>query len=214
MASDPKRQALVVEDLKKTYEDVVAVDGIELERVGGRVFRPARTEWRRQDHDHRDLRRPDAAGFRPGRSCWACAGKRMHRICVSDSAFSCRRRSSPTSSRSSRRCGCFGASSRQGPPPDDAIAMVATRRKARRPRGRAVRWTEAAAGARLRARRRSGPAVSRRADHRTRPAGAPPAVGLIEEFKSDGRTIRAHHTLHGRGGTAVRPGGHHGSRHA
>ena len=55
-------------------------------------------------------------------------------------------------------------------------------------------------------------AAARRADHRARPAGPPPAVGAALPAQARGRHPDHHHALHGRGRAAVRPAGRHGRR--
>ena len=48
--------AVVVEDLRKRYDDRAVVDGVSLDRRAGRARRVARTQRRRQDDDGRDRR--------------------------------------------------------------------------------------------------------------------------------------------------------------
>ena len=65
----------------------------------------------------------------------------------------------------------------------------AARREGQIPRGQSFGRPEAAAGAGLRPGGQPRFSLPRRAHHRPRPAGAPPALGLIERFKRSGRTI-------------------------
>ena len=95
--------ALTVRGLRKAYKDVVAVDGLDLEVARRRVLRPARPERRRQDHDDRDLRGADRAGLGRRRGARPALGDATPRPAPAARAFSCRRRSSPTSSPCSRR---------------------------------------------------------------------------------------------------------------
>ena len=101
---------------------------------------------------------------------------------------------------------------RQGPGAEEAIRTGPARRKARRARGCAFGRAEAAAGVSLRAGRRSGFAVPRRTDHGSRSAGPPSTVGPDRGVQGGRPYHPADHALHGRGRTAVRPRGHHGSR--
>ena len=66
---------------------------------------------------------------------------------------------------------------RAGPPPDEVIALVQLEEKRDARVGAALRRPEAAARPGLRAGRRPRAALSRRADHRARPAVAAPALG-------------------------------------
>ena len=72
-------------------------------------------------------------------------------------------------------------------------------------RRQAVGRTEAAARARLRDRRRSGSALSRRADHRPRSAVAPAALGSDHRVQGARPHDPAHDALHGRSGDSLRP---------
>ena len=100
----------------------------------------------------------------------------------------------------------------RGPAPDEVIALVQLEEKRDARVGRALGRTEAAAGARVRARRRSGPALSRRADHRPRPAGAAAVVGPHRGVQEGGPDDPADDPLHGRSRAALRPSGDHGPR--
>ena len=152
----------------------------------GRVLRPARAERRRQDHHHRDLRGPHGARRRRGRGPRPALGHATTASCASGSASRCRRPSSPRSSRCARRCGCSAASIRAAPTAGEVIDAGPARGEARRPRRAALRRPAAAAGAGLRAGRRPRAALPRRADHRARPAVAPPALGADRAASSAG----------------------------
>ena len=69
---------------------------------------------------------------------------------------------------------------------------------------------EAAPHHRPRAHLRPGPAHPRRADHRSRPAGPPPAVGPPLPPEAGRGDAGDHHALHGRGRAALRPPRRHG----
>ena len=101
---------------------------------------------------------------------------------------------------------------RQGPIARARHRAGAARGEARSARRDALGRAEAAARAGLRARRRSGVAVSRRADDRPRSAGAPPVVGSHRRLPEGGPDDSPHDPLHGRGGDPVRSRRHHGSR--
>ena len=89
-------------------------------------------------------------------------------------------------------------------------------RPAHRPGRRAGRAAlgrhEAAADDRPLPGQRPRAAAARRADHRARPAGPPPAVGAALPAQARGRHPDHHHALHGRGRAAVRPAGRDGRR--
>ena len=126
----------------------------------------------------------------PGRwRCSACAGPATSTSCGSGSASSCRKRSSPTSSPSRRRCGCSDPSITRGRERRRAAAARRARKQARQLGEQAVGRTEAAPVGGVRAGRRSGSAVSRRADHRPRSAVAAAAVGHPRALPRGGGTI-------------------------
>ena len=171
-----------------------------------RVLRPARAQRRRQDDDHRDPRR---AARRPTPARSRCSAERWGQgaiaRCASGSAFSSRRRSSPTSSRSRRPSACSDRSTERGRTVDEVLALVELDEKRDALGRQALGRAEAAAGGGLRAGRRSGPAVPRRADDRPRSAVAPPAVGrAASAVAPDGRHDPADDPLHGRGRAALR----------
>ncbi len=140
------------------------------------------------------LTAPDSGDVRTARPA---LGLRRARNCASASAFSCRKRSFPKSSPSSKPCACSAASSAAGPRAAEVIALVQLEEKRELARGRSLRRTEAAPGAGLRAGGRSRSAVPRRAHHRPRPAGAPPAVGPDRAVQGVRPHHPAHHALHG-----------------
>ena len=102
-------------NLVKRYGDVLAVDRLDLEVPPRRVLRPARTERRRQDHDDRDPRGAAAGRRGRGRGARHALGARRRARSASGSGFSCRRRSSATSSVSRKYCGCSGRFYPRGP---------------------------------------------------------------------------------------------------
>ena len=107
----------------KRYADVTAVDGLDLEVRRGECFGllgPNGAGKTTTIEILEGLMTPDAGdvevlGLRWDREPGSCGGA---------SASSCRRRSSPRSSRSRRRCGCSGRSTAAGPSVDELLAMV------------------------------------------------------------------------------------------
>ena len=95
---------------------------------------------------------------------------------------------------------------------EELLGVHAADRSARRPCRPAVGRHEAPAHDRPCARQPARPAPARRAHHRPRPAGAPPAVGALLPTEAPGRHHRAHDALHGGGRAAVRPPRDHGRR--
>ena len=86
----------------------------------------ARAQWRRQDDHHRNPGR-SAPCRTPARSkCSAGAGPTAPALahCASGSAFSFRKRSSPTSSRSQETLACSAASTERAHTVDEVLAMV------------------------------------------------------------------------------------------
>ena len=104
-------------------------------------------------------------------------------------AFSCRRRSSARSSRSRETVRLFRSFFPRGRPVDEVIALVQLEEKRGARVGTLSRRAEAAAVGGVRAGRRPRAAVPRRADHRPRPAVAPPAVGPRRAPQGRRRTI-------------------------
>ena len=78
----------------------------------GRVLRAAGAAWFGEDYHHRDLRRAARTRLRHGTSFWGSSGRATNIACGSGWAYSFRRRSSPTSSRSKRHLHIFAASPR------------------------------------------------------------------------------------------------------
>ena len=89
----------------------------------------------------------------------------------------------------------------------DVLALVGLEEKAARAGAHVVGRSETAALARLRARWRSGAAVPRRADDRTRSTIAPPDLGNRRGLEGPRANRPADHSLHGRGGATVRSRG-------
>ena len=90
------RPALRVANLRKTYKDVVAVDGIELKVPVGQCFGllgPNGAGKTTTIEICEGLTEPDSGDVEVLGLRWAS----MRRPCGSGWAFSCRRRSSPTS---------------------------------------------------------------------------------------------------------------------
>ncbi len=204
-ASANPSSALFVQDLRKYYGDVRAVDGLDLDVGAGECF---------------GLLGPNGAGktttieicegllaprLRRRRAARPALGPRRDTSFASDSAFSSRRRSSPRSSRSTKTVRLFRSFYARGRTVDDVIRLVQLDEKRDARVGKLSRRTEAAARARLRDRRRSRSALSRRADHRSRPAVAPPALGSDHRIQGARPHDHAHDALHGRGGDSLRP---------
>ena len=111
MAPAPDAPALRVANLRKTYKDVVAVDGIELDVPRGRMLRPARPERRRQDDDDRDLRGADGAGLRRRRGPRAAVGVRCAGAAPAAGHPAAGDAALRQADGASRRCACSAASS-------------------------------------------------------------------------------------------------------
>ena len=177
-----------------------------------RVLRPARSERRGQDDDDRDPRRADQARLRRRRDPRPRPGARTSASCASASASRCRKRSSPRSSPSSRRCGCSARFIATGTIPRSCCAISRSTRSATR----ASASSPAASG--------SGSAVA------CALVGDPdvlfldePTTGLdpqsrlqlwdiVQRFRAEGRDGAADDALHGGGGAPLRPRGHRRSR--
>ncbi len=102
---------------------------------------------------------------------------------------------------------------RRDPPPNRRAARVRpARRPPRRPSRLALGWDEAAPDDRAGARQRAGADAARRADHRSRPAGAARALGPPLPPQAARRDPRPDDALHGRGRAALRPARDHGPR--
>ena len=176
------------------------------------MLRPARSERRRQDHDDRDPRRTAARRTPAMSKCSACDGRTMPANCGSGSASSFRKRSSPDKLTVEETLRLFRSFYTRGRTIDELLQIVELEGKRSQPGRQAVGRPEAAAGARLRARRRSRPAVPRRADHRPRPAVAAPALDAARAVPGARRHDSADHPLHGRSRVPLRPRGHRRSR--
>ena len=138
--------ALQVHNLRKAYKDVVAVDGLELEVRRGECFGllgPNGAGKTTTIEICEGLTAADSGEVEMLGMRWD-SGRR--RSCASGSAFSCRKRSSPKSSRCSRPSGCSAASTTHGPGAgrsDRAGAAgreSATRAWAAFPAGRSSGW--------------------------------------------------------------------------
>ena len=169
-----------------------------------RVLRPARPERRRQDHDRRDPRgaqrsdRRRRAGARPAlghRRAWL---RERLGISLQETHLHERLTVRRDAAAVPQLLSIAAATSR------GALKLVSLEREARHLVRQALGRAEAAARRRLRARRRSRAAVSRRADDRARSAVAPPAVGRGRRLARRGAHGALDHALHGRGGAALR----------
>ena len=155
-----------------------------------RVLRPARAQRRRQDHDHRDPRRPPRRT--PARSrCSACAGRPTPIVCAQRLGIQLQETQLTDKLTVAETAAAVPVVLRAGADASTScwrsVGLEAKRDAlVRQALGRA----EAAAGAGLRAGRRSGAAVPRRADDRARSAVAPPAVGAARAATSNAaRTV-------------------------
>ena len=177
--------------LVKRYGSLLAVDGLDLEVRPGECFGLLGPNGAGKTTTIEILEGLLDAGRRRGRGARACAGTPATTArCASASASSCRKRSSPRSSRSRRRCGCSGRSTAGPRRADDVLRARRARARSATPGREALGRPEAAAGGRLRAGRRPGPAVPRRADDRPRPAVAPAALGRCSSgFRRGGGTV-------------------------
>ena len=175
-------------------------------RRRGRVLRPARSERRGQDDDDRDLRGAHSAR----RGSVEVLGQRWDRderalrerlgIQLQETKLA----EKLTVEETVRLFRSFYARGREI---DEVIDIVQLDEKRRARVGKLSRRPEAAARARLCARRRSRAALSRRADHRPRSAVAAPALGPHHGAQGERAEHRADDALHGRGGAVVRPRG-------
>ena len=147
--------ALQVRNLRKAYKDVVAVDGLDLEVFAGECFGLLGPNGAGKTTTieicEGSTRRTPARSSVLGRR-W---GKARPGAAASGSGSRSRRPSSRRSSRCRRRSTSSAASTATGRRADAVIAMVQLEEKTRRPGRRALRRPEAAAGAGLRAGRRS-----------------------------------------------------------
>ena len=171
-----KSPAVRCEHLTKRYGDVVAVDGLSLTVQRGECF---------------GLLGPNGAGKTTTIEILEgllAAGRGRRRGARPAMAHPRRRAAAAPRHSASGDASCRKADGRGDaapvplvlPPRPHGRRTAATRgarREAGELGGEAVGRTEAAARARMRARRRAGSAVPRRADHRSRPAVATPAVG-------------------------------------
>ena len=107
-------------------KDVVAVDGLDLEIPSGRVLWAAGSQWSRQDHNHRNLRRADRIRFGRSRGARPALG-------ASDASAHCVKNPwHPASARTQlaesltviETLRLFRSFFRQGPDADEAIRVV------------------------------------------------------------------------------------------
>ncbi len=209
MAEPLATSVLRVRDLRKRYKDVVAVDGIELDVTRGECF---------------GLLGPNGAGktttieICEGLTVADSGDVEVLGLRWADDAFALRQRLGIQLQDTQltdkltvlETLRLFRSFYERGAAPEDVMSLVQLDEKRNARIARAVGRPEAAPGARMRARRRSGAAVPRRADHRARSAGAAPAVGSDRRVQTDGPDDRPDDALHGRSGTALRPRRHHG----
>ena len=203
--------ALYTKDLRKTYPakpPVEAVRGLDLEVRRRRVLRPARARTaparRPRSRSSKGCSTPTSGDVEVLGLRWA---PRRGARCASGSASRCRRRSFADKLTVARDARAVPhRSTARGRRADEV------HRAGRRSREKRDAWVEqplrraaAAARGRVRAGRRSGPAVPRRADDRARSAVAPPALGRHPRPARARADDPAHDALHGRGRAAVRP---------
>ena len=108
--------AVRVRNLKKAYQDVLAVDGLDLEVRQGECFGllgPNGAGKTTTIEICEGLTQPDSGEVEIARTALDLAPRASF---ASGSAFSFRRRSSPTSSPYSKPSGCSAASSARGQP--------------------------------------------------------------------------------------------------
>ena len=169
--------AILCRGLKKSYGDVRAVDGLDLEIRAGRVLRPARPERRRQDDDDRDPRGADAPRRRARSRSSAATGERTSGSCASASASRSRRRGFSDKLTVFETLDLFRSLYPRGRDPERLLADLSLEEKQRRARRQALGRPAPAPRGRLRARGRPGDPLPRRADDGPRPAEPPPALG-------------------------------------
>ena len=134
----------------------------------------------------------------PGRTDERRAAPAPRRLAPGDAA--CR-----PAHRATRRCGSSARSTTTAATPTRCSRAVSLEEKRDACIRQALGRPEAAARGGVRARRRSGAALPRRADHRPRPAVAPPAVGPDRRVPARRAHGAPHDALHGRGRATVRP---------
>ena len=174
-----------------------------------RVLRPAGAERGREDHHRRDPRGPAARDLRRRRGARPPVGPRRagdpgtaRRVPAADGALG--------EARGRRDARAVPLVLPDGARPARGRAGGGAAGEGARARGHALRRPEAEARGGLRARRRAGAAVPRRAHDGARPAVAAAGVGDRQRLQAAGPHGGADHPLHGRGGEAVRP--HRGHR--
>ena len=202
--------AIVAEGLVKTYGDVTALDGLDLDGAGGHRAGPARPQRRRQDHHrahpHHPARARRRAGRRsPGSTSSARPGE-LRRIIGLSGQYAAvdeyltgfenldmvgrlyhlgRGRSRERAHELLER---FDLVEAGGPPGQELLRRHAAPARPRR-----------------RAGRRAAGAVPRRADHRARPAQPARHVGRHRRPGARRHDAAAHHAVPGGGRPARRP---------
>ena len=210
MTSAPDGVALQIRNLRKAYGDVVAVDGLDLEIRRGECFGllgPNGAGKTTTIEICEGLNTPDAGDV----TCSGTAGARMTASFASCWAFPA---GNPVLRKAHRRRDDPPVPQllSHGPSPAEVIAMVQLQEKSRGARGTVLRRSETAAGAGLRPGGRSRPAVPGRADHRTRSAVAPAALGADRRLQVGWTLDSADDPLYGRGRAALRSRRDRGSR--
>ena len=191
---------------------VVAVDGLDLADRGAASAsacsdRTARARPRPSRSWRASWSRPRARS-----SCWGCRGRATRCACASASASRLQETRLPERLSVREVLDLFRSFYRRSRPVAALLADVELTEKRDAWVGKLSGGPAPAAGDRLRAGRRAGDPVPRRADHRARSAVAPPALGSGAAVPRRGRHGRADHALHGGGRAAVRPRGHHRPR--
>ena len=197
-----------VKGLRKSYGDLEAVRGIDLEVRSGEIFAflgpngagKTTTVEILEGYRDRERRRGQRARHRP-----AAGGPRLAQPGrFRPSGLQAR----PRAHRRARRSSNTPATTPTLATWTRQLTWSAWRRRRtpgprRSPVASSAGWTCAGAGRRPRA------ALPGRADDRLRPLGAPPGLGRDRRPAQSRQDRLPHHALHGRGPGARRPGGHH-----
>ncbi len=204
--------AITVSDIRKVYGETRAVDGVSFEVADGEFFGilgPNGAGKTTTLEIIEGLRKADSGAVTLlGASPWPRNSALLPRIGVQLQASSFFER---LTAREQIRtwAALYGVGPAKA---DEMLEIVGLSRQGEHPDPEALRWPGTAALHRLRARPRTRRRVPRRADLRTRPAGPAQSVGPAPRHQQAGPHGRAHHSLHGRGRAALRPGRHHGPR--